>query len=93
MKLTRRFRVRDTGSSLRYQLEVDEVLVGSTDFLGIEESLPGEFPDTVLNLMIRQGVQRTTATAFLWQFLDERKRRQESGGALFVWEQKFDCEV
>jgi len=93
MKLTRRFRVRDSGSSLRYQLEVDEVLVGSTDFLGIEESLPSEFPDTVLNLMIRQGVQRTTATAFLWQFLDERKRRQESGGALFVWEQKFECEV
>ena len=93
MKVTRRFRVRDTGGSLRYGLEVDEVPVGGSDFLGIEESLPPGHGDTLLDRMIRQGVQRTSATAFLWQLLEERKRREETGGALFVWEQKFDCEV
>ena len=93
MKVTRRFRVRDTGDSLRYRLEVDEVFVGSDDFLGVEESLPGGASESVLDLMIRQGVQRTTATAFLWQFLEEKKKREETGGALFVWEQKFECDL
>ncbi|HUM03439.1 MAG TPA: hypothetical protein VL084_14210 [Thermoanaerobaculia bacterium] len=93
MKVTRRFRVRDTGDSLRYRLEVDDVFVGSDDFLGVEESLPGVAPDTVLDRMLRQGVQRTTATAFLWRFLEEKKRREEAGGALFVWEQKFECDL
>ena len=92
MKVTRRFRVRDTGESPRYRLEVDEVLVGSSDFLGIEESLPGEHLDTVLNLMIHRGVQRTSAKAFLWKLLEERKRRQETGGALAEWEEAIDSE-
>ena len=92
MKVTRRLRVRDNGDSLRYRLEVDEVFVGSYDFLGVEESLPGDVPGSVLDMMLRQGVQRTTATAFLWQFLEERKKRQETGGALFVWEGRFECE-
>ncbi len=93
MKVTRRFRVKDTGDSLRFRVEVDDISVGSYDFLGVEESLPGDVPESVLDLMIRQGVQRTTATAFLWQFLEERKKRQETGGALFVWEQKFECDL
>jgi hypothetical protein len=93
MKVTRRFRVKDTGDSLRYRLEVDDVSIGSYDFLGVEESLSGEAPETVLDVMLRQGVQRTTATAFLWQLLEERKKREEAGGALFVWEQKFECDL
>jgi hypothetical protein len=93
MKVTRRFRVRDTGDSLRYRLEVDEVYVGSDDFLGVEESLPSGVPESVLDRMLRQGVQRTTATAFLWQFLEEKKKREETGGALFIWEQKFECDL
>ena len=92
MKVTRRFRVRDTGESPRYRLEVEEALVGSCDFLGIEESLPAGHPDTVLNLMIRAGVQRTSATAFLWQLLEERKKRQESGAALAEWEEAIESE-
>jgi hypothetical protein len=93
MKVTRRFRVRDSGDGLRYQLEVDEVPVGASDFLGIEESLPAGHGDSVLDRMIRQGVQRTSAMAFLWQLVEERKKRAQAGGALFVWEQRFDCDV
>jgi hypothetical protein len=93
MKVTRRFRVRDSGDGLHYQLEVDEVPVGGSDFLGIEESVPPGHGDSILDRMIQQGVQRTSATAFLWQLLEERKRREQAGGALFVWEQKFECDV
>lgn len=93
MKVTRRFQVRDAGDGVRYQLWVDDVRVGSCEFLGIEESLPDDVPDTVLELMLRQGSQRTTATSFLWQLLDEKKKRQETGGTLFVWGHKIECDA
>lgn len=92
MKVMRRFQLRDTGDSERYQLEVDGVLVGSCEFLGIEESLPADFAESVLELMLRQGGQRTTAKAFLWQFQEEKKKREETGGTLFVWGQKIECD-
>lgn len=92
MKVMRRFQVRDTGDSQHYQLEVDGELVGSCEFLGIEESLPAGFSESVLELMLQQGSQRTTAKAFLWQFQEEKKRREDTGGTLFVWGQKIECE-
>jgi len=93
MKVTRRFQVRDVGDGPRYQLWVDDVLVASCEFLGIEESLLGDFPDTLLELVVRQGCQRTTAKSFLWQFLDQKKKRQETGGTLFVWGQMIECDA
>jgi hypothetical protein len=92
MKLTRRFQLNETTSGLRYQLQVDGLPAGSDDFLGIEESLPTAPGGGVLDLMIQRGVQRTTAAAFLWGFLEEKKQRQEAGGALFRWEKLLECE-
>ena len=92
MKRTRLFQVRETGDGYQYQLWVDEVLVMKSEYLGIEESLPADDSDSLLEEMVRHGSQRTTATAFLWQFVEERKKRQEKGGALFVWGQKIECD-
>lgn len=92
MKATRLFQVRETGDGYQYQLWVDDVLVKKSEHLGIEESLPPDEADSLLEEMVRHGSQRTTATAFLWQFVEERKKRQEKGGALFVWGQKIECD-
>jgi hypothetical protein len=92
MKLTRRFQLNETTSGPRYQLQVDGLPAGSDDFLGIEESLPTAPEGGVLDLMIQRGVQRTTAAAYLWGFLEEKKQRQEAGGALFRWEKLLECE-
>jgi hypothetical protein len=93
MKVTRRFQIRDAGDGRRYQLWVDDVLAGRCDYLGIEESLPEDQPGTVLELMLRQGGQRMTAKSFLWQFVEEKKKREEAGGTLFVWGQMIECEA
>jgi len=93
VKATHRFRVAQTADGgLLYELSVDGVPVGRDDFLGVEESTQGDVPESILDLMVRRGVQRTTATAFLWAFLEERKRRQEAGGALFQWEGEIECD-
>ncbi len=92
MKLTRRFQLNEAKTAPRYQLLVDGDPAGGHDFLGIEESLGSSPGATVLDLMIQKGVQRTTAAAFLWGFLEEKKRRQEAGGALFRWEKPLECE-
>jgi len=92
MKVTRRFQVGDAGDGVRYQLWIDDILAGKCEHLGIEESLPSDFPDTVLELVVGQGCQRTTAMAFLWRFLEEKKKREQAGGSLFFWGEKIDCE-
>lgn len=92
MKVMRRIQVRDAADGHRYQLWVDDVLSGKCDYLGIEISLPEDLPGTVLDLMVRQGCQRTTAKSFLWHFLDEKKKREETGGALFIWGQMIECD-
>ena len=92
MKLTRRFQLNEFEPAPRYRLLVDGLPAGGHDFLGIEESL-GSFPgETVLDLMIQKGAQRTTAAAYLWGFLEEKKIRQEAGGVLFRWEKLLECE-
>lgn len=92
MKVTRRFQVRDAGDGHRYQLWVEDSLAGKCDYLGIEASLPEDLPGTVLDLMARQGCQRTAAKAFLWQFVAEKKKREETGGTLFFWGEKMECD-
>lgn len=92
MSVTRRVQVRDAGDGHRYQLWVDDVLVGKCDYLGIEESLPEDLSGTVLDLMVRQGCQRTSTKAFLWRFVNEKKKREEAGGSLFFWGEKMECD-
>ncbi len=93
MKTTHRFRIAQTADGgLLYELSVDGVPVGRDDFLGVEESTQGDVPDSILDLMVRRGVQRTTATAFLWAFLEERKKRQAASGGLVKWEQAIECD-
>lgn len=92
MKVTRHFRLDEVGTTPRYQLVVDGVPAGGNEYLGIEESLGAAPAGAILDLMIRQGVQRTTAAAFLWGFLEEKKQRQEAGGGLSVWEKFVECE-
>lgn len=92
MKLTRHFQLNEVGTAPRYQLLVDGVPAGAHDFFGVEESLDTAPTGAILDLMIQKGVQRTTAAAFLWGFLEEKKRRQEAGGALFRWEKLLECE-
>jgi hypothetical protein len=92
MKVTRRFQLNEVETSPRYQLAVDGIPAGGHEFLGVEESLAAAPAGAVLDLMIRKGVQRTTAAAFLWGFLEEKKQRQEAGGALFRWERLLECE-
>ncbi len=92
MKVTRHFRLSEVGTSPRYQLVVDDVPAGGNEFLGIEESMGTPPAGAILDLMIRQGVQRTTAAAFLWSFLEEKKQRQEAGGAHSRWEKLLECE-
>jgi len=92
MKVTRRFQLNEFETTPRYQLSVDGVPAGGNDFLGVEESLGTAPAGAILDLMISRGVQRTTAAAFLWNFLEEKKQRQEAGGALFRWEKLLECE-
>jgi hypothetical protein len=94
VKTTHRFRIAQTADGgAFYELSVDGVPVGRDDFLGIEQSFPATgAPAAILDLMVRQGVQRTTATAFLWAFLEERKKRQAAGGALLQWEEPIECD-
>ena len=92
MKVTRRFQLNEVGTTPRYQLVVDGAPSGGNDFLGIEESLVAAPAGAILDLMIQNGVQRTTASAFLWGYLEEKKQRQEAGGALFRWEKLLECE-
>ncbi len=91
MSVTRRFQVRDAGDGSPYQLFVEDALAGKCEFLGIEASLPENLPGTLLDLMVRKGCQRTSAKAFLWQFVEEKKKREQTGGSLFFWGQKLDC--
>lgn len=91
MTVTRRVEVRDAGDGLLYQLWIEDALAGKCEFLGIEASLPEDLPGTVLDLMVQSGCQRTSARSFLWQFVEEKKKREQSGGSLFYWGQKIDC--
>lgn len=91
MTVTRRFEVRDSGDGHRYQLWVDDALAGKCEYLGIEASLPEDLPGTVLDLMVQNRCERTTAKAFLWQLVEEKKKRERSGGTLFFWGQKIEC--
>ena len=93
MKVTRRFQLNEVGTPPRYQLAVDGVPAGGSEFLGIEESLGTPPGGSVLDVMLRHGVQRTTAAAFLWGFLEEKKQRQEAGGALVRWERLLEGEA
>lgn len=92
MKVTRRFQLDEVETTPRYQLTVDGVPAGGHEFLGVEESLAAAPADAILELMLQHGVQRTTAAAFLWGFLEEKKQRLEAGGALFRWEKLLECE-
>jgi len=92
MKPTRRFRMIESETAPRYHLLVDGVPAGASDFLGVEESLAAAPGGTVLDVMLKNGVQRTTAAAFLWGFLEEKKQRQEAGGELLGWEKLLECE-
>ncbi len=94
MKTTHRFRIAQTSDGGPfYELSVDGEPVGRDDFLGIEQSFPvAGAPAAILDLMVRRGVQRTTATAFLWAFLEERKKRQATGAPLVRWEESLDCD-
>jgi hypothetical protein len=92
MKLTRRFQMNEVETAPRYQLTIDGRPAGGSDFLGIEESLGAVPGVTILDLLIRHGVQRTTAAAFLWGYLEEKKQRQEAGGALCTWEKLLERE-
>jgi hypothetical protein len=94
VKTTHRFQITQTSDGGPfYQLSVDGVPVGRDDFLGIEQSFPATAaPAAILDLMIRRGVQRTIATAFLWRLLEERKKRQEAGGALVAWEESLESD-
>jgi hypothetical protein len=94
VRTTHRFRITQmSDGGLFYELAVDDVPVGRDDFLGIEQSFPVTgAPAAILDLMVRRGVQRTTATAFLWAFLEERKKREATGAALVRWEESLDCD-
>ncbi len=92
MKVTRRFRVKETEGEQRYQLFVDRALIGSDDFLGVEESLSDDLSGSIVDQMIQRGVQRTTAMAFAWAFFEYRKKRQETGGGLTFLEQTLECD-
>jgi hypothetical protein len=94
VKTARWFRIAQTADGgLFYELAIDGVPVGRDDFLGIEQNFaPNEAPTAILDLIVRQGVQRTTATAFLWAFLEEKKKRQVEGGALFKLEESLECD-
>jgi hypothetical protein len=92
MKVRRLFRLQEVKTTPRYQLVVDGAPSGGSDFLGVEESLVSAPAGAILDLMIRNGVQRTTAAAFLWGFLEEKKQRQEAGEALSRWEKLLECE-